>query len=203
MSAHLFFTPKKNFARVLLYHYYLYSLTCLSPGLLLPRALLMVSLRFTYYVEYSSVGCLSTRTTVFYNMFVLYPMYVMQVVVLVWPLGSLLYYCCCNIRSSRQLFQGRKSSRDYYNSVPPLLIVRVLTCYHPDCFFREHYLWYICTLPTTSSTIIVLDVSVPGLLSSTVRFYIIHHVPFRQDYFVEAASRLLQVMRDSGFMGMI
>ena len=36
------------------------------------------------YVEYNSVGCLSTRTAVFNStLFVLYPMYVMQVVVLV------------------------------------------------------------------------------------------------------------------------
>ena len=43
----------------------------------------MVSLCFTY-VEYNSVGCLSTLTAIFYGMlFVLYPMYVMQVVVLV------------------------------------------------------------------------------------------------------------------------
>ena len=43
----------------------------------------MVSLCFTY-VEYNSVGCLSTRTAVFYStLFVLDLMYVMQVVVLV------------------------------------------------------------------------------------------------------------------------
>ena len=42
-----------------------------------------IHLCFTY-VEYNSVGCLSTRTAVFYSkLFVLYPMYVMQVVVLV------------------------------------------------------------------------------------------------------------------------
>ena len=42
----------------------------------------MVSLCFIY-VEYDSVGCVSTRTAVFYITFVLYPMYVVQVVVLV------------------------------------------------------------------------------------------------------------------------
>ena len=29
-----------------------------------------------------------------------------------------------------------------------------------------------------------LDVSVPGLLSSTVRLYILHHIPFRQQQYV-------------------
>ena len=66
-----------------------------------------------------------------------------------------------------------KSSRDY-TSVP---LLRVLTS-HPDCFFREHYLRYICAFPTSSTK--VLDVSVPGLLCSTVRLYITHHIPFRQ-----------------------
>ena len=43
---------------------------------------------------------------------------------------------------------------------------------------------YICALPTSST--IVLDVSVPGLLSSTVRclLYILHHIPFRQQQYV-------------------
>ena len=83
---------------------------------------------------------------------------------------------CCNIiRNLRQLFNGRKSSRESTSSVP---LLRVLTCYRPDCFFREHYLWYICALPTPST--IVLDVSVPGLLSSIVRLYIMHHISFTQ-----------------------
>ena len=42
---------------------------------------------------------------------------------------------------------------------------------------------YICALPTSS--IIELDVSVPGLLSSTVRcLYILHHIPSRQQQYV-------------------
>ena len=42
---------------------------------------------------------------------------------------------------------------------------------------------YICALPTSST--IELDVSVPGLLSSTVRcLYTLHHIPFRQEQYV-------------------
>ena len=38
-----------------------------------------------------------------------------------------------------------------------------------------------------------LDVSVPGLFSSTVRLYILHHIPFRQqEYIITAMFDVLQ-----------
>ena len=70
----------------LLYHYYLYSF-----NLFISRTALSEITTYGKFVlhlrrvqQKNSVGCLSTRTAVFYSMlFVLYPMYVMQVVVLV------------------------------------------------------------------------------------------------------------------------
>ena len=88
----------------------------------------------------------------------------------------LVHYYCCNIRSLTQLFNGRKSSRDTTTTSfklfsPILLLPRALL------------MVYICASPTSST--IELDVSVPGLLSSTVRcLYILHHIPFRQQQYV-------------------
>ena len=73
------------------------------------------------------------------------------------------HYYCCNIRSLRQFFNERKSSRDYQCTTttsfksfsPGLLLPRALL------------MVYIWALPTSSTT--VLDVSAPGPLSSTVR----------------------------------
>ena len=78
MSAHLFYTEE------LLYHYYFYSFNLFISRTAPSESTTYGKFVLHLYVEYNSVGCLSTRTAVFYStLFVLYPMYVMQVIVLV------------------------------------------------------------------------------------------------------------------------
>ena len=82
------------------------------------------------------------------------------------------HYYRCNICSLRQLF-NEKSLRETTSA--PLL--RVSNYYHPDCFFREHYLWYICVLPTSSTIVWMSQYPDCCLLQYVCTSYII----FRSD----------------------
>ena len=94
------------------------------------------------------------------------------------------YYYCCNIRSL-QLFNERKSSQDYYQLCTTTMIPGTgFKLLSPGLLLPIIALLMVHLCFTYIEYNSALDFSVPGLLSSTVRLYILHHIPFRQQQYM-------------------